>query len=164
MAEIELDEGTAERRAEIARRLKAGRWLAGGLRGGAMRGKTGYEVTALSPKELADRPPLAENEITATKLGAIERMERHATPMELERIALGLGMPADYFRQDRDENHARSITQMLQEQTELLREIRRLADALPSDETTRRLTDAVRGGDQPLPQVQTADAGTGDAR
>lgn len=162
MAEIELDEATLRRRAEVARRLKAARWLAGSTRP-TERGKTGYEVTAISPTDLAARPHLTENEISATKLGAIERMERHATPMELERIALGLGMPADYFRQPSGD-HARSIAEMLQEQTALLREIRRLAAALPTDETTQRLIDIVRGADQPHPQEPPADAGSGPSK
>jgi hypothetical protein len=91
-----MDEQTLERRAEIARRLKAARWLAGSHRENR-RGKTGREVVSLSTGDLAARAQLVDNGITATLLGAIERMERHTPPMELHAIADALGLPHSWF-------------------------------------------------------------------
>jgi transcriptional regulator with XRE-family HTH domain len=91
-----LDETALRRRAEIARRLKAARWLAGSVASNE-RGETGYRVTQLSPEDLARRGRLSENGITATLIGAIERMERHTPPMELEAIADALGVPRSWF-------------------------------------------------------------------
>lgn len=85
-----------ERRAEIARRLKAARWLAGGIRP-TDTGKVGQEVVALSPEALARRAPLAENGISASLIGSIERMERHTQPMELRTIASALDLPGAWF-------------------------------------------------------------------
>jgi hypothetical protein len=73
-----LDENALRHRAEVARRLKAARWLAGSV-SPSERGKTGYEV----------------------RLGAIERMERHTPPMELQAIAGALRLPVDYFEMER---------------------------------------------------------------
>jgi transcriptional regulator with XRE-family HTH domain len=94
-----MDAQALNRRAEIARRLKAARWLAGSIRGND-RGKTGYEVFPLSTDDLAAREQLARNGITATRLGAIERMERHTPPMELQAIADALGVPRTWFELD----------------------------------------------------------------
>lgn len=91
-----MDEQQLERRAEIARRLKAGRWLAGSVRENA-RGKTGYRVAEMSTEDLAQRGELQENGITATLLGSIERMERHTPPMELRAIEDALGLPNGWF-------------------------------------------------------------------
>jgi hypothetical protein len=91
-----MDAQTLAYRAEIARRLKAARWLAGGERESA-KGRVKREVYALSPDELAGRSPLPENNITASLLGSIERMERHTPPMELQAIAQALGLGADWF-------------------------------------------------------------------
>jgi hypothetical protein len=83
-----------ERRAEVARRLKAARWLAGTVR---IDEKGKARVVALSPQELAERPPLPENEITSHLIGAIERMERPTRPMELTSIAHALRVPKTWF-------------------------------------------------------------------
>jgi transcriptional regulator with XRE-family HTH domain len=98
-----MDEQSLERRAEVARRLRAARWLAGEHREkppGKRRGKVEYEIAALSPEDLAKRQPLVENNISATLLGSIERMERHTPPMELDAIARALGVPATWFELD----------------------------------------------------------------
>lgn len=98
---MELDETALHRRAEIARRLKAARWLAGGVRrSDDERGKTGWEVYALSTRDLAARPGMAENQLTASKIGTIERMERHTPPMELVVLARALGVPSGWFTID----------------------------------------------------------------
>lgn len=97
-----VDDQTLQRRAELARRLKAARWLAGGTRPN-VKGKAGYEVTALTPEDLAKRPGMAENQITASKIGSIERMERHTPPMEIATIARALGLPETWFASDRRE-------------------------------------------------------------
>jgi transcriptional regulator with XRE-family HTH domain len=95
-----LDENALRHRAEVARRLKAARWLAGSV-SPSERGKTGYEVRALSTEDLARRSELRDNGITAARLGAIERMERHTPPMELQAIAGALRLPVDYFEMER---------------------------------------------------------------
>jgi len=80
------------RRAEIARRLKAARWLAAEVVPAEK-----PKLEALSPQELARRAPLPENAISANKIGTIERMERRTPPYELRAIAEALGQDADYF-------------------------------------------------------------------
>jgi transcriptional regulator with XRE-family HTH domain len=67
-------------RAEVSRRLKAARALAG------------IKVT-----ELAAREPLRANGITANLIGETERQERDARPMELRVIAEALDLPAWFF-------------------------------------------------------------------
>lgn len=91
-----MDQQALLYRAEIARKLKAARWIAGGLTPSST-GKSSHAVHALEPKDLAARPPLPDNRITASMIGSIERMERHTTPMELEQIARALRLPRDYF-------------------------------------------------------------------
>lgn len=91
-----VDDSTLDRRAELARRLKAARWLQGGVRK-AETGRAGYEVYAVTAEELATRPGMAENQITASKIGSIERMERHTPPMEIAVIARALGMAEAWF-------------------------------------------------------------------
>lgn len=92
-----VDEPTLAYRAEIARRLKAGRWLAGTQIDETGKGRVGRAVRALSVVELAGLPVLRDNEITASMLGTIERMERHTTPNQLQSIAEGLGLGDDWF-------------------------------------------------------------------
>lgn len=94
-----MDDATLARRAELARRLKAARWLAGGVRE-AEKGRAGYEVYAITADELASRPGMAENQMTASKIGSIERMERHTPPMEVTVLARVLGMPETWFSGD----------------------------------------------------------------
>jgi transcriptional regulator with XRE-family HTH domain len=78
------------RPAEVSRRLKAARWLAGGL---DEKGKP----KPLSVKELAALRPLPENGISANRLEEIEQMKITAPPMELEKIAQALELPDDWF-------------------------------------------------------------------
>jgi hypothetical protein len=85
-----------ERRAEIARRLRAARWLAGGVVENA-KGKVDWKVAPLSAADLALRAPLVENEVTASLIGAIERMERPTKPMELAALAEALRLPREWF-------------------------------------------------------------------
>jgi transcriptional regulator with XRE-family HTH domain len=67
-------------RADISRRLKAARALAG-----------------VKVAELADRQQLRANGITANLVGEIERQERDARPMELRVIAEALELPGWFF-------------------------------------------------------------------
>lgn len=85
-----------ERRAEIARRLRAARWLAGGVVESA-KGKVDWKIAPLSAADLALREPLVENEVTASLIGAIERMERPTKPMELAALAEALRLPREWF-------------------------------------------------------------------
>ena len=77
-------------RAETSRRLKAARWLAGGV---DAKGKP----DELKREDLALRSPLPENGITANRLHEIEQMKIAARPMELDRIAEALGLPHEWF-------------------------------------------------------------------
>lgn len=78
-------------RAHISRRLKAARWLAGGL-------NENGQVVALSPEELAERDALKRNGITANAITEIERMvKRDLRPMHLAAIAEAFGLPPKWF-------------------------------------------------------------------
>ena len=79
--------------AEVARRLKAARWLAGSV-------DANGKPRPLSTRELAARPPLPANRITANRLEEIEQMKITPPPMELERIALALGVPVYWLTSD----------------------------------------------------------------
>lgn len=119
-----------ERRAEIARRLKAARWLAGGCR--TKNGGNGVEPVALTAEELADRQPLKSNGITAYRIGTIERMEHHTPPMELDAIADALGVARRYFRPEDQapvlpvtgEASSSEIADLLRTQNQILQDIR----------------------------------------
>jgi hypothetical protein len=76
--------------AEVSRRLKAARWLAGGV---DAKGKP----KELKVSELALRPPLPENGISANRLAEIEQLKITAPPMELEKIEEALGLPGWFF-------------------------------------------------------------------
>jgi transcriptional regulator with XRE-family HTH domain len=80
---------------EISRRLKAGRWLAGGVRADG-------KPTALTTAELAKRSPLPQNGISVNRLEEIEQLKvsNGPRPMELEKIAEALGLPAAWFETD----------------------------------------------------------------
>jgi transcriptional regulator with XRE-family HTH domain len=70
-------------RAEVSRRLKAARALAG-----------------VKVSELAEREALRANGITANLIGETERQERDARPMELRVIAEALDLPSWFFTTD----------------------------------------------------------------
>lgn len=74
----------------ISLRLKAARYLNG------KRDDKGHAV-AMTTAELAAKPSLAENGITKNRIEDIEQMRAPARPMELEKIADALRLPADWF-------------------------------------------------------------------
>lgn len=78
-------------RAEVSRRLKAARWLAGGTNEKGL-------VAPLETRDLAQRPQLAENRISANRLEEIEQLKVDARPMELDKIAEAMGLPSSWFR------------------------------------------------------------------
>lgn len=80
--------------AEISRRLKAARWLAGGV-------DQDGKPKQLKVAELAKRSPLPENKITANRLEEIEQLVITAPPMELDKIAEALGLPHSWFSAER---------------------------------------------------------------
>lgn len=75
---------------EVARRLKAARWLAGGV---DPKGKP----VQLKVSELAQRDPLPQNRITSNRIEEFEQLVAVARPMELEKIAQALDLRQDYF-------------------------------------------------------------------
>lgn len=75
---------------EVSRRLKAARWLAGGV-------KDNGKPAELKASELARRDVLVENGITANRIEEIEQLKVTPRPMELEKIAQALGVPRDWF-------------------------------------------------------------------
>lgn len=77
-------------KAEISRRLKAARWLAGGV-------DDNGRVIPLSPEDLAQRAPLADNGITANAIREIEQLKKDARPMELREICRALDLDARFF-------------------------------------------------------------------
>lgn len=97
-----MDPVDLQRRADIARLLKAGRWLAGQLqptqdrvpeRSARTHEPIGCKVVVLPLAELAAREPLASNWWTANRIGRIERMTAEATPTELDMLERALGLP-----------------------------------------------------------------------
>lgn len=96
-----MDAHELARRAHIAKQLKAARWIAGELKPAKGKNgkphKVGFVVHQVSQVDLAKRSPLPENEITGSLIGSIERMERHAAPMELDALAKALGVEPDWF-------------------------------------------------------------------
>lgn len=80
----------AMHRADVSRRLKAARWLAGGI---DEKGR----VTSLTVEALAQLAPLPENGISQNRLEEIEQQKVDARPMELEKIARALGVPDAWF-------------------------------------------------------------------
>lgn len=92
-----MEPANLQRRSEIARRLKAARWIRGpvvaaeGKNG--KKHKVGWKVRELYPDELVAREPLAGNGWTDDRIGAIERMERHTHPLELQALEMALDLP-----------------------------------------------------------------------
>lgn len=79
---------------EVARRLKAARWLAGGV-------DTKGKPVQLKVSELAQRESLVQNRITSNRIEEFEQLVAVARPMELEKIAQALGLRQDYFTVER---------------------------------------------------------------
>lgn len=97
-----MDRADFSRRADIARLLKAGRWLVGNLqptqdrvreRAVTTRAPIGVKVSALSTDDLAKREPLASNWWTGNRIARIERMEAAAGPADLDMLERALGLP-----------------------------------------------------------------------
>jgi hypothetical protein len=85
------------RELEISLRLKAARFLAGSasVRSGTKSDKG--QAIALRPEELALRPPLPENRITANKLREIEAMKTYVTPGQVALIGQALGVDLEHL-------------------------------------------------------------------
>lgn len=168
-----MDPSDIERRATIARRLKAARWLAGGIQA-TTKGKVRFQVTAMSPDDLAAKDLVGENGITPTLIGAIERMERHTPPMELHAIADALDLPRWWFEVDwsRLPDLALPRIEGTEERFDALGALEGMRDAiedviarvkalppgagqtdlmtpLPAEELERELTDAAQHTDMP---------------
>lgn len=97
-----MDPVDFSRRADIARLLKAGRWLVGTLqptqdrvreRAAKTQVPVGVKVCALSTNELAQREPLASNWWTSNRIARIERMEAATGPADLDMLERALELP-----------------------------------------------------------------------
>lgn len=93
---IQLPDHILRERAEIARRLKAARWLAGEITK-KDKGQVAHQVTPLPASELCDREPLKSNGIGPDIIGRAERMERTTRPYELKLIAEAIGVAPGWF-------------------------------------------------------------------
>lgn len=93
---MNLSAADLEYRVQVSLRLKAGRWLAGGLER-RDRPNAKPKAAALGVSALAEHPVLMENSITRNRLEEIEQLKTRARPMELEKIAGALGQPPDWF-------------------------------------------------------------------
>lgn len=80
--------------AEISRRLKAGRWLAGAM-------DDDGKPKSLTTAQLAEHPLLVENGISSNRLQEIEQVKITPPPMELEQIARALGLDRGWFVAER---------------------------------------------------------------
>lgn len=103
-------------RAEVSRRLKAGRWLAGGV-------DANGKPKELAPKQLADHRLLRANRITENRIREIEQLVTTARPVELAAIAEALRLPADWF------TRVRAVSLRAEDPAELLED--ELADDDP---------------------------------
>jgi transcriptional regulator with XRE-family HTH domain len=94
-------------RLTISLRLKAARHLHGRVDD---KGK----VIPMPVGEVADLPDVRDNGISKNRLEEIEQMKIDARPMELERIALALGMPADWFSSETPVRRSEDALDVLQ--------------------------------------------------
>lgn len=117
-------------RVRVSLRLKAGRYLAG-------RADDDGKPIALPVDELAKNPLLVANRITRNRLEEIEQTKTSARPMELEKIAVALGLPEDWFAA--------------------------LGSATQLDDAEHLLREAIRVARENL-QAQEAEAAAGGAR
>lgn len=111
-----MDEAERTERVRVSLRLKAGRHLAGGV------GEDG-KPAALTVAELAEQPDLVANGITRNRLEEIEQIKTSARPMELERIAVALGLAPDWFAPPATQLDG--AERVLREAAQVARELRR---------------------------------------
>lgn len=93
---VELTGAAAEEpdvRLQVSLRLKAARYLAGGLR----KTKAGMEASALTVEELAAHPVIRANGIKKNRLDAYEQMRTDPRPMELRVIAEALKVAPSFL-------------------------------------------------------------------
>lgn len=110
---------TDEMRLRIALRLKAARFLAGQLQ----ESKKGKEAVALPVKDLIKREPLRANRYAVDRIEGYEQMRIVPRPMDLERMAEALEVPAQFFV-------AESPATLINGGNELGEKLSSLADAL----------------------------------
>lgn len=110
-------------RPEVSRRLKAARWLAGGVNDKG-------QVFALETRDLAQCPQLVENKISVNRLEEIEQLKVDARPMELDKIAEAMGLPASWFR-------APKVAPLTLDVPVVMDAVRNLAEQIEALEATR---------------------------
>jgi hypothetical protein len=94
-------------RSIVSLRLKAGRYLAGRI------DEKGRAIP-LPVSELAEHPLLQENAISRNRLEEFEQMRTDARPMELEKVALALGLSTDWFRRSRPSEKLVALRELTQ--------------------------------------------------
>jgi hypothetical protein len=110
-------------RVRISLRLKAGRYLAGYADGDG-------KPTALSVEELAQHPLLVANRITRNRLEEVEQTKTAARPMELEKIAVALGLGDDWFAAEPSlVSQLDDAERVLREAVQVARELRQAQEA-----------------------------------
>lgn len=110
------------RRLQVSLRLKAARYLAGGL------SKDGNRAVAITVDQLAEHPLLQANDIRKNRLEEFEQMDTDARPMELEKIAEALGVPRPFLLAPLQEANDRDDAQLSAE--EALEQLQHATDVM----------------------------------
>ena len=133
-----------DKRLRDSLRLKAARYLAGSV---ATDGR--LRAVPLTVENLAKRPELQANGISANRIEEIEQMRTDARPMELQLIAKVLGLPETWFTsEDVDELVYRDGSpDTVPDRLSAIEEQLRLARA----ETATRAAEVLRRIDDRLP-------------
>lgn len=126
-----MREADTQKRLRTSLRLKAARYLAGGL---SEDGKDGKRRAVPMPVDvLAQHETLVVNGITRNRLLEIEQLVTDARPMELERIAEALGVPAAFLTDDL------TVTSVQRQLNDIAASVERMATRLEDTAIRERL-------------------------
>lgn len=140
--------------AEVSRRLKAARWLAGGV---DAKGKP----IPLSPRKLAQHERLQRNGISANAIEEFEQLRREPREMELRVITEALELPSTWFSgavTDPVADRLQAIEQLLREHMDDTRQAVKDIERIAAD---AQLLDAIRQAAQALGARAPADGEPG---
>ena len=130
VAFIPLPDDLPEVRLEVSLRLKAARYLAGGLRESKGKNKVGYEAGPVTVEELAQHELIVANGIRRNRLDAYEQMKTDPRPMELQVIADALDIPRDFLLAPLSKNGPRLQTNTVEQLIDAMRRLTREAQEL----------------------------------